>query len=59
MTSGAVLDSDHQVELGAALRRVVAEERLDQGNEGGLVLEQEGIAGVGVERELGSVDQAG
>jgi len=42
-------------------RRVVtggvsAQERLDQGNEGGLVLEQEGVAGVGVERELGDMD---
>ena len=44
---------------GAARRGLSAEERLDQGNEGGLVLEQEGVAGVGVERELGSVDQAG
>jgi hypothetical protein len=36
-----------------------AEERLDQGQEGCLVLEQEGVAGIGVERELGSRDQAG
>ena len=35
------------------------EERLDLGNEGCLVLEQEGVAGIGVERELGSGDQAG
>ena len=36
-----------------------AEEGLDQGNEGCLVLEQEGVAGVGVERERGAGDQAG
>jgi hypothetical protein len=38
---------------------VSAEERLDQGDEGCLVLEYEGVAGVGVERELGARDQAG
>ena len=40
-------------------RGLSAEERLDQGDEGCLVLEQEGVAGVGVEREFGSGDQAG
>lgn len=43
----------------AVAPRVSAEERLDLGNEGCLVLEQEGVAGIGVERELGSGDQAG
>jgi hypothetical protein len=32
---------------------------LDQGDEGGLVLEQEGVAGVGIEGEFCSGDQAG
>src|SRR5580658_2360014 len=40
-------------------RGVSAEEGLDHGNEGCLVLEQEGVAGVGVEGESGAGDQAG
>lgn len=47
--------------IGAGIDALVPipEERLDLGNEGCLVLEKEGVAGVGVERELRCGDQAG